>query len=546
MSQNNLLYLVLIILIISSCQKDEIPPTSEVVSETDFSFVDSLHKPTVLGKKLENPYSVENMNRAWKNLSKTNVVQQYSLDVEDEALILEPTHRYIKFMPASDDELAILESDSTLVLYDHPLDYEIEETGDYYRDPEIPEDQPTYQYASVPIEQEITVPVAYEILEELFIPDEADEESQDDDEAFMRLPEVMTQNASLVDALVDEALRITGNLEEDEQNDNKEETEFGLFSRRKKWRPAGRIQVWDDVLGKYIPMQGVKVRSRRWFTTHTGITNSSGYYSCDGRYRGKARYIIKWKRHHFSIRWSWLSTAKYRGPRSKSDWNLNIRGGTQQYYATIFRAAHHYYYENIKGLRRPPQNYSWHTQMKIRAFLENGGDCGGSTTSIGCHSTGWRFFGLWSPIKIYAYELSSSQIYATTIHELAHASHWDMDRSNFRGTNDKVKESWARGVEWELTRMKYPSSKYKGRERSTGNYTLVVADMIDNSSTDKTNFGYGFNNWEMQDNVSGYTIRQIEDALKHQKTWNGWRDNIRNRYENNTEQHLNSLFSAYE
>lgn len=537
MSQNNLLYLFLIILLISSCQKDEIPPTPEVVPEADFSFVDILHKPMVLGKKLENPYSVENMNRAWKNLTKTNVIQQYSLDVEDEALILEPTHRYIKFMPASDDELSLLESDSTLVLYDHPLDYEIEETGDYYRDPEIPEDQPTYQYASVPIEQEITAPVAYEILEELFIPDEADEESQDDDEVLIRLPQLMRQNIPLIDDLVGEALRITGNLEEEDQLHDKKELSFGWFSRRKKWRPAGRIQVWDDVMGKYIPMQGVKVRARRWFTTHTGITNSSGYYSCDGRYRGKARYIIKWKRHHFSIRWSWLSSAKYRGPRSNSDWNLNIRGGTQEFYATIFRAAHHYYYEYIKGLKRPPLNYSWHTQMKISARYETNNDINGS------HCKDCRWFGVFSRIKIYNPENSSSSIYATTIHELAHASHWELRRGRWSDTPDKVKESWARGVEWELTRMKYPSTKYKGREWNNNDYTLIVADMIDSESTAFTNNGFE----KPIDEVSGYTIKQIEDALDKTSSWNGWKDNIKNRYpSNHSKEHLDKLFKAYE
>ena len=67
--------------------------------------------------------------------------------------------------------------------------------------------------------------------------------------------------------------------------------------------------------------------------------------------------------------------------------------------------------------------------------------------------------------EIYNPNNSSSQIYATTIHELAHASHWELRRGEWNDNNleTKVKESWARGVEWELTRMVYPSSKYKGR-----------------------------------------------------------------------------------
>ncbi|AWG21746.1 hypothetical protein FFWV33_09435 [Flavobacterium faecale] len=63
--------------------------------------------------------------------------------------------------------------------------------------------------------------------------------------------------------------------------------------------------------------------------------------------------------------------------------------------------------------------------------------------------------------------------------------------------------------------------------------------MIDPNYIDFTsnpNFGL-FN-----DNVDGYTIRQIEDALIGQKKWNDWRDNIKNKYENETENNLDALF----
>lgn len=235
-----------------------------------------------------------------------------------------------------------------------------------------------------------------------------------------------------------------------------------------------------------------------------------------------------------------MSSAKYRGPRSNSDWNLNIRGGTQEYYATIFRAAHHYYYENIKGLRRPPQNYSWHIQMKINAKYETNNDINGS------HCKDCRWFGIFSRIKIYNPENSSSSIYATTIHELAHASHWELRRGRWSDTPDKVKESWARGVEWELTRMKYPSSKYKGQTWDTNlkDYTLVVVDMIDGASTYSTRINEGFR--DTRDQVLGYTIKQIEDVLGKTSSWSGWKENIKNRYNNATEENLDLLFKAYE
>ena len=48
------------------------------------------------------------------------------------------------------------------------------------------------------------------------------------------------------------------------------------------------------------------------------------------------------------------------------------------------------------------------------------------------------------------------------------------------------------------------------------------------------------------DNVEGYTIRQIEDALIGQKTWNGWRNSIKNKYKNGARNNLDALFAAYQ
>ncbi len=46
------------------------------------------------------------------------------------------------------------------------------------------------------------------------------------------------------------------------------------------------------------------------------------------------------------------------------------------------------------------------------------------------------------------------------------------------------------------------------------------------------------------DRVSGYTIRQLEDALLGADTWNEWRDNI-SRYNNSTAENLTALFNAW-
>ncbi len=153
---------------------------------------------------------------------------------------------------------------------------------------------------------------------------------------------------------------------------------------------------------------------------------------------------------------------------------MNIRYGNEEFFATIFKAAHHYYYKNIKGLRRPPLNSFWHTKLRIRAYYEQNNDVNGT------HAPGRRFLGLGSAIKIYNPQNSTQEIYGTVIHEMAHASHWSMDSWHYKHCDNIVAESWARGVQRELTRMIYPNySPIYSRKRYTG----IVQDMIDGYKT---------------------------------------------------------------
>lgn len=122
-----------------SCQIKEDIRVETAVSE-NFNQKDDLQM-MVLGEKLENPYTVENMQKAWQNVKKSKTVAKRGMEEEIE---ITTTHLYIRFKPKNEEELTLLEKDTTLLLFDHPLDYEITEEGDFYQDPEIPEEQPTY------------------------------------------------------------------------------------------------------------------------------------------------------------------------------------------------------------------------------------------------------------------------------------------------------------------------------------------------------------------------------------------------------------------
>jgi len=562
-------------LFVSCLQDDETPKPNPFPEESDFLMPQN-ERMMILGEQLENPYAIETMQRALHNLSGSSLQ-----GVSAQQISLEPTHLYIKFRPQNEEELNILKRDSTLILYDHPLDFEILESGDYYHDPEIAVGQPTYQYCAVEANKQLPDGVEAEVLAELYIPDEDKIE-----EGQQQVQALSFQRADLgvsIDALVDEALRITNNLTEPTQSTTTSNNLEGVkvsFGRRSRWRPAGTIKVYDDVLERYVGVEGVEVRARRWFTTHKGIANSSGYYSCDGRFRRDANYSIDWERYHFALQDGWLNGATYNGPKKRGDWDLNLNSGAQQYYATIFRAAYHYYYGAVLGLRRPPLNSFLSTQMKIRAKLE-----GGRSSAIKA-----RTLLLGAQVFVRAWGDPTDQIYGTTIHELAHTSHRELDtgaynnvvwdaytnvclsdpifdcHSNLGPTannNRRLLETWATTVEIILTlyeyrdwRNQYDYEYYIDEENSynyknwqnlyisdDNHYTSAGYDMIDDINQRVDISPQSVN--RPIDRVSGYRIWQLENALEDAKSWWQWRDNIKNNYSNETEEYLDELFANW-
>jgi hypothetical protein len=99
---------------------------------------------------------------------------------------------------------------------------------------------------------------------------------------------------------------------------------------------------------------------------------------------------------------------------------------------------------------------------------------------------------------------------------------------HYNHSEDILSESWARGVQWELTRMIYPNY----HPNYFDEYTGVVEDMIDGIA------GY--------DQVSNYTIRQLEDQLQTTYQWSDWRIKIKNNLNNATENNLESLFNYWD
>lgn len=507
-------------LFLSCTQSDEIessPPSVKM----------SVPKNSVqLGKKLENPYSVKNMKKAYQQLSPQTRAEAKDFEIST-------THLYVKFFPQTEEEVSILKVDTTINLYSYPLDYEIleeKETENIYLDHTLFEDKPIAYYAAVKIDKLLPLKVPYEIIEELFIPDE-DSDEQSDLVTRSGIP----FNENFIERLVDESLKLTGNMDPQE-----------IKTRAKsKWRPSGRITYYDESKKAILGVEGIKVKAKRWFTTHTGFVDANGNFSCNGRFRRKADYKLDFERADFQVRDMEISRNNLRGAWNYHMVRENKKVGKFQHtsaytYSIIFRAAYHYCYKNIYGLQRPPNQHALRAKIKIDPVNKNTGTLQGKFTN-------GFFMGISAKhIEIYNHHSPIEEIYATTIHELAHSAHWVRDRKLFNKDIEKiVKESWARGVQYYLTKDVYP--KYNGGPYCRGSYTGIVEDLVNEANLSRNSSYYGdwiYSAKSYKDQITGYKLKELEDALAGVITWEQWRNKIK-LIKNGTKQHLDKTFAYW-
>lgn len=413
------LFYVLLLLVLCACQKVDDPEatqgwtlvktTTPRILMTKGNTISEIDPVMTLGKKLQNPYSVSNMTVAYNNLSTRSTIPDFDIKA---------THLYIKFNPRDSVDFEKLKEDKTIDYYSYPLDYEILSEGIYEPVPDngsIP-----CLWAAVTVDKTLPAGVPYEILDYLFIPEET---------VPIKGEGYLTQD--IIDLLEDEALRLTDN----------EENEI-VTKKRSKWAPSGTIMVYDDAVGRDLPLEGAIVRARRWFTTYRMRTNKDGYYLSSHTFKRRANYSIVWEGDKWDIRSGTFGQAIYNGPKIEGAWNLTINSGKSIRYAHIHRAAYRWFHQNTFGLT-PPE---YRRNIKI-AYKDKNKDSNGDF---------WKNFtgGALPDIRIFrsnrGVNRTMYQIFATTLHELGHAAHAS-HISQYGKIDNVIVESWAKFVEWVLT-----------------------------------------------------------------------------------------------
>ncbi len=219
------------------------------------------HDMIVLGDRLENPYTTENMTKALHSLYPTKADR---VDVK-------ATNLYVRFLPENEEEFELLKGLST-DLMDHPLDYAIRVEGDWYHDPEIEEGNVTWQYAVVPPDFDFP-DIRYELIDECYIA-ENDPGTRSDGIDW--------------EAVEMEAYRLTGN----------EEMISPLMTKAsEKARPSGRLTIVDEDYcnGKPIGIAGVRVSCNSFVKFSHAYTDRDGYYQMEQSFTSDPRYRLVFK-----------------------------------------------------------------------------------------------------------------------------------------------------------------------------------------------------------------------------------------------------------
>ena len=307
----------------TSCTDELVEESSDDLGSAEAVSVDNekFGNTIILGKKLNNPYSLKNMQAAYDSLCMASGVATRSVD------LLQPTHLYVRFLPKDSVDINRLDKEK-LDLFCYPLDYDVEQWGDYYHDPSIPEDQPTWQYTRVPVGYDFP-DVQYEILDTCFIP-------EDEDEVETR----MAGNAFSLGDLEDAAYEHSGNgdmLVKDEL--------------RAKHSPCGTFTVYNDSTGRYEGVAGIAVRMGKFVKWFHVYTDRDGYYFTKSTFRTDPHYWIYFdNKKGFKIgSWSVFANARLcaMGKHSNKGYSHAFNKGSDMWAHCAVNNAAYYMYENF-------------------------------------------------------------------------------------------------------------------------------------------------------------------------------------------------------
>ena len=356
----------------------------------------------VLGKQLDDPYSLKNMTKALGTLYPTKAGET----------TLQATDMYVRFLPEDEDQFTLLE-DLGISMLDHPLDFQILKEGDYYHDPKVPEGSITWQYAVLPHEFELPQGIVYEILDDCYIPGNTPTKADGID----------------WDAVEREAFRLTGN------------EDMLLPQTKAKANPSGRLTIEDPQFngGQPFGLAGVKVVCNVFVKFASAYTTRDGYYTIPAAFTSSPRYRIMFDNvKGFDIGFNLLLVPASvstlgKGPSTGVDAHVTQSSDRKLFCRSVVNNAAYEYYDrcaedDLKISSPPPLLRIWLFQKLADSscpMLRHG--------TLLDKTLLEKFLGDYMPLlSLFLPDVTIgtdqketyAALYAETVHELAHASHY--------------------------------------------------------------------------------------------------------------------------
>lgn len=276
--------------------------------------------------------------------------------------------------------------------------YQVLQEGDYYQDPSVPAEQPTWQYAVVPPAFQFPAGVQYQTLAQIHIPGdnytavetEAERLAALQDGGGGALSAVVHPNTpqcpdgyhwdfatntcvSCPDGYTWDGRTCALNPPPPPPNPNPPAPAPDAAV------PAGSITVFDTQLpgtaGNHLfPLRNVRIVAKRWFKIERTYTDNNGHFQCTKRFKHKVKIKVKFKNNDAFVRsmrgfrlWQILlpfnkTTGVYSGDKSNIVYNFpqfpnsgsGAKGNRYWSASTVFNAVQEYKdYATQEGIGLP-------------------------------------------------------------------------------------------------------------------------------------------------------------------------------------------------
>jgi hypothetical protein len=402
----------IIAFVFTSCDKSDVNngilPSSSSTSATAIS-INRATRPIELGNKKNNPFTVENMQAALDTLrahpdSLSGCMKAPSTSLDD--IEITTTDLYVRFLPQDSTQYKQLKNDTTLTLFDFPLDYEIKQDGDYYKDPTLTGNY-TWLYTRVPVGYQPPAGITYEVLANLFIMENSpyySEEKMSSVGAMKAKSEFATNRNEALKTIKAIAFFITGNPYGDiKSTQTPSFSPTGLMRVAKSvkhkflwwswtttdYYPSGTIKVQgyhqmnssagvtNYSTSTDVPLKGVKIQLWSWFKWVSAYTNENGYYESDTSFDLDPQHYIYFTGRNGNNSWDldrvwfWgvcMWVQKYSlGAHSRDNYDATICNNSDAWDACLTNNAFYEYMTicDKEGMSRPPA----HLQVALRVYL---------------------------------------------------------------------------------------------------------------------------------------------------------------------------------